>query len=344
MADPTDSGEADIPGPAGVLRRLWERQGGAGTRVLGTLLMPAELGFRAGVRARNAFYRSGLVDSHAPPIPAISVGNITVGGTGKTPMVRWLVRQLVRRGWTPGILHGGYAEDEPELHRRWFPRLPVVADRDRLRGAGIAMEAGADVLVLDDAFQHRRFGRDLDIVLVAAETWSKHARLLPRGPYREAPHSLRRADIVVVTRRTTGPEAAARVQDQAARISGGQTARVHLRPGAWLDPDGSPRHAAPGEALAVAAVGRPDDFFRQAESAGARLRDAIAFRDHHRYTAAEAAELADLAAGRPLVMTAKDAIKLAALMPRADLWILEQDLVFESGREWLLTAVDGALP
>src|SRR5690606_7983757 len=130
----------------------------------------------------------------------------------------WLVRELVRRGFTPGILHGGYAEDEPDLFRLWFPQLPVVAERDRLRGAGKAMHQGADVLVLDDAFQHRRFGRDLDVVLVAAETWTRHARLLPRGPYREPPRSLRRADVVVVTRRTASAEQAARVEVDVARI------------------------------------------------------------------------------------------------------------------------------
>ncbi|MEJ2504469.1 MAG: tetraacyldisaccharide 4'-kinase, partial [Gemmatimonadota bacterium] len=222
--------------PTDAVQRLWE--GGApglGSRLLGALLTPAELGFRAAVRARDMAYRSGFMDADAPPIPAISVGNLTVGGTGKTPMVRWLVRTLVGQGYTPGILHGGYADDEPELHRRWFPDLPVVADKDRLRGAGTAMQEGADVLVLDDAFQHRRFGRDLDLVLVAAESWSRGARLLPRGPYRESPRALRRADVVIITRRTADGDAAARVEVEVARISGKRTARVHLRPGPWLD-------------------------------------------------------------------------------------------------------------
>lgn len=345
MADRTGSEGEDRLGPEGAIQRLWEGDEGLSGRVLGALLAPAELGFRAAVRARNVLYRSGVADSKAPPIPAISIGNITVGGTGKTPMVRWLVRRLVARGWTPGILHGGYAEDEPELHRRWFPDLPVVADRDRLRGAGIAMEEGADVLVLDDAFQHRRFGRDLDIVLVAAETWSRHARLLPRGPYRESPAALRRADVIVVTRRSAPTEASARAEVEIARLSGRQTARVHLRPGPWLEAGGAPRAGTPdGKALAVAGIGRPDDFFDQAEEAGAQLGEAIAFPDHHGYTAEEASELARLAGGGPLVTTAKDAVKLAVLLPDADLWVLEQEVAFESGREWLLNAVDAVLP
>ena len=314
-------------------------------RLLGAVLTPAEVGFRVAVRARNMAYRTGLADADAPPVPAISVGNITVGGTGKTPLVRWLARYLVGKGYTPGILHGGYAMDEPELHRRWFPQLPVVADKDRLRGAGVAMQEGADVLVLDDAFQHRRFGRDLDFVLVAAETWSRDARLLPRGPYRESPRALRRADQVVVTRRTASAADAARVEVEVARVSGRQTARVHLRPGPWLDARLKPRPpgARPGRSVAVAGIGRPDDFFEQVRSAGAEPTDTISFPDHHPYREEEAEELLRLAGDLPLVMTAKDAVKLVPLMPAADVWVLEQEPVFEAGRDWLLGAVERVL-
>jgi tetraacyldisaccharide 4'-kinase len=344
-ADPPDKGPPrDRLGAAAAVQRLWEGEPGLTGRVLGALLTPAELGYRAVIRARNVAYGSGVAGSNSPPVPAISVGNITVGGTGKTPMVRWLVNQLRRRGWTPGILHGGYGDDEPALHRLWFPDLPVVAEKDRLRGAGRAMEQGADVLVLDDAFQHRRLRRDLDIVLVAAETWSRHPRLLPRGPYRETPRSLRRADVVIVTRRTASAEQAARVEVEVARISGRRTARVVLRPSGWMRPDGSPREGRPsGPALGVAGIGRPNDFFDQAEEWGADLADAIAFPDHYAYTLAEARELERLAVGGPVVMTAKDAVKLAPMMSDADLWILEQAVAFESGRAWVLRAVEEVL-
>ena len=200
---------------------------------------PPKSSSASAMTARNVLYDRGLFRSYRLPRPVISVGNLTTGGTGKTPVVRWLVRVLRRRGWTPGILHGGYAEDEPALHRAWFPDLPVVADRDRLRGAGRAMEMGADVLVLDDAFQHRRIGRDLDIVLVAAEAWGRTARLLPRGPYREPPSALRRADLVVVTRRTATAARAAQVEWDVGRISGRPTARLHLDARRWIRPDGS---------------------------------------------------------------------------------------------------------
>jgi tetraacyldisaccharide 4'-kinase len=307
MADRPGNGEADEGpdrlGASGVVQRVWEREGGAAERTVAALLVPAELAYRGAVRARNAAYRSGLLDTDAPPIPTISVGNITVGGTGKTPVVRWLVQRLVARGFTPGILHGGYADDEPELHRR--------------------------------------FGRDLDIVLVAAESWARDARLLPRGPYRESPLALRRADLVIVTRRTADPEVAVRTEHDVARISGSPTARIHLRPAGWLDGRFQDREGAPpGPALAVAGVGRPDDFFDQAEDAGAQLADAVAFPDHHPYTRAEATALLEEAAGRPLVMTAKDAVKLAPWLAGSDLWVLEQVVAFESGRDRVLRRVD----
>lgn len=349
MADPTGSspssgGDPESGprlGPGHLVQRVWEGEPGLGFRLLGAVLTPAELGFRSAVGARGLLYRSGIANVDAPPLPAISVGNITVGGTGKTPVVRWLVKRLVARGLTPGILHGGYAQDEPELHRRWFPDLPVVATKDRLRGAGIALRQGADILVLDDAFQHRAFGRDLDLVLVAAESWTRYGRLLPRGPFREPPRSLRRADFVLVTRRTATPTEAALVEAEVAHISHRPTARIHLRPGGWLDGQLRPRGTAPPPvpAVAVAAIARPDDFFDQAEEAGARLEDAIAFPDHHDYTRAEAQALVKEADGRPVVTTAKDAVKLASLLP-VELWILEQDVIYESGRERLLRAVD----
>jgi tetraacyldisaccharide 4'-kinase len=310
-------------------------------RLLGTVLTPAELGFRAAIRVRNAAYRTGIARSESPAVPAISIGNITVGGTGKTPLVRWTVKQLRSQGRTPGILHGGYAGDEPMLHRRWFPDLPVIANRDRLAGASRALQWGADILVLDDAFQHRRLGRDLDIVLVAAENWTRYARILPRGPFREPPQSLQRADVVIVTRRTAGASDAARAEAEVARISGRPTARAHLRPSGWLDGRFRNRSGPPpDETIAAAGIARPADFFEQATGAGARLAETVAFPDHFDYRQTDAEALLRRAGSRPIVTTAKDAVKLIPLMPDADLWILEQEVAFEDGVDRVLRALE----
>ncbi|HSH46576.1 MAG TPA: tetraacyldisaccharide 4'-kinase [Longimicrobiales bacterium] len=334
------SGPANLPG---AVERLWAGDGGGAVRLLGVALTPAELAYRGVTRVRNAAYRLGVAPSDVPPVPAISVGNITVGGTGKTPMVRWIVQWLRERGYTPGILHGGYAEDEPALHRLWFPDLPVVAEKNRLRGAGHAMEMGADVLVLDDAFQHRRIGRDVDLVLVAAETWTRHRRLLPRGPYREPGRSLRRADVVVVTRRVAAPTRADQVAREVRALSGRPTARALLAAERWLDRAGRPRVGEPGDAVAAAGIGRPEDFFDQAEAAGARLSRAIAYPDHFAYTRRDASALERLAGPGPLVITAKDAVKLVPLLPDVDLWILDQQVRFEEGRDRVTRALAAAV-
>lgn len=322
---------------AGVIEALWEGRLGALGSVLGALLTPPELAFRGAVAVRDVVYRTGLLRSHPASVPAISVGNLTVGGTGKTPLVRWIVAELSGRGLTPGILHGGYAEDEPALHRQWFPALPVVADRDRVRGARAAVAAGAEVLVLDDAFQHRRLGRDLDIVAVAAERWTARPRLLPRGPYREPLRALGRADLAIVTRRTAPPERARAVARTVRERSGRPTAVAYLGPGEWLGPDGARRTGSPPNgAVAVAGIGRPDAFFRQVAGAGVETGDRMAFRDHHTYTAADAERIEARAAGTAVVTTAKDAVKLRRVLPAADLWVLEQKVTFEAGREQLV--------
>lgn len=328
-------------GASGVIERLWSGQPGLLERLLGGLLTPPELVFRGLVAARDVAYRSGLLRTHAPPVPTISVGNLVVGGTGKTPLVRWIVQRLVERGRTPGILHGGYSDDEPALHRQWFPELPVVADRDRVRGAEAARAAGADVLVLDDAFQHRRIGRDLDVVVVAAERWTPSPRLLPRGPYREPLGALGRADLVVVTRRGADVDTAADVARSVQERTRAPVSVAHLMPGGWLTGEGAPREGRPVGGVAVAGVGRPGAFFDHVSDAGVSLRHTLAFRDHHDYDAADAARIRRMAGDGAVITTAKDAVKLAPLLADVDVWVLDQAVRFDQGRDGVVDALEG---
>jgi tetraacyldisaccharide 4'-kinase len=335
---------ADRPAeaPDGVMERVWARRGWIGA-VLGPVLAVPEVAFRGVVALRDIGYRIGLLPSRPSPVPAISVGNLTVGGTGKTPVVRWLTDALRARGHRPGILHGGYADDEPALHRRWFPELPVVADRDRVRGARAAAEAGADVVVLDDAFQHRRIRRDLDLVLVSAEGWTPRPRLLPRGPFREPLRALRRADVVVVTRRRGSPEEAAAVARSVHRRTGGPVAVAHLHPTGWLKADGEPREGTPPPGVGVAGIGRPTAFFDQVAARGARLEARLAFRDHHDYNQADAARIRAAAGEGAVITTAKDAVKLGPLLGGADVWVLDQGVAFDQGGDAVLAAVEAAI-
>jgi tetraacyldisaccharide 4'-kinase len=237
-----------------VATRFWNGELGAAGTALDIVMIPASALFNATASVRNALYDLGALPTERVPAAVISVGNIAVGGTGKTPVTAWIARALRESGRAPAVLHGGYAADEPALHAVLNPDIPVLAGRDRITSAGRAIARGADVLVLDDAFQHRRIHRDLDIVLVAAESWPRARHVLPRGPWREEDTALRRASWVVVTRRTASAEDAGTVAREIRQVLAGSAARVavlKLAADSWTHA-GAPRTPAPrGDVFAV---------------------------------------------------------------------------------------------
>ena len=148
-------------------------------RVARLALAPVEGLYRGIVAARGALYDVGVLPSREPALPSVSVGNLSVGGTGKTPVSAYVAARLREKGGLPAIVLRGYGGDEPLVHATLNPASPVVVSADRLEGVERARVLGADVAVLDDAFQHRRARRSADIVLVSAESWSEQRRLLP---------------------------------------------------------------------------------------------------------------------------------------------------------------------
>jgi tetraacyldisaccharide 4'-kinase len=292
----------------------------AGARIARAAGSPFSLAYSLITRARNALYDSHTLRTHTPRLPALSVGNLTVGGTGKTPVSSWLARQLEARGAHPAIVMRGYGDDESLVHARLAPSIPVIADPNRVQGISHAAKKGADVTVLDDAFQHRRVARAADVVLISADAPDVPARVLPTGPYREREEGLRRASLIIVTRKAAPIERARAVVAHANAIAPGiPAAIVHLA----LDTitvDGQPAaplaSAAGQRVLAIAGVGNADAFAEQLRQAGAvvRLR---AFADHHAFSPADAQALArDLESGEIAICTLKDAVKLAPLWPR----------------------------
>lgn len=335
------------PRAAHWVERWWRGEGGLWGRTLDALLAPAEFAYGVAVRGIDRAYRDGVWRAERADVPIVSVGNIAVGGAGKTPVTRWLVGEFLRRGAFPAVLHGGYAADEPALHRQWYASVPVLVGRDRAARARDAVARGANVLILDDGFQHRRLHRDLDIVLVAAETWTERPRLLPRGAWREPPSALGRAGLVAVTRKTASAERADEVAASVARFTGGEEPVVlHLRPAGWRRIGGGvaePTAPPAGDAIGVAGIAHPEHFLDNARSAGAHVVDALVFRDHHPYDDADLRRIRERAAGRPVVTTEKDAVKLAVLAPDLPLWVLEQEVVIEKGGDSLGWALDGLL-
>jgi tetraacyldisaccharide 4'-kinase len=299
-------------------------------------------------------YRTGLRRPRSLALPAVSVGNLTVGGTGKTPVAAWIAGSLVRRDAKPAIVMRGYGEDEPLVHERLNPDVPVVVSPDRVRGAERAATLGADVVVLDDAFQHRRAARQADIVLLSADRWTPSPRLLPAGPWREPLSALRRASMVLVTRKAASPAAASAVADTIRhRFAGVPVGVVALGLQELRSAAGEstmPLEALAGaRVLAIVAIGDPSAFLRQMAATGATVRAAV-FADHHAYTHAEVARLTSMmAAGEIPVCTLKDAVKLATHWPREapPLWYVSQSVMVEEGRDALdalLTRVLAARP
>ena len=296
-------------------------------------LAPLSWLYGSGVLVRNSLYdRAILFRSTVSSVPVVSVGNLTVGGTGKTPFTAYLVRELLAMGHRPAVVMRGYGGDEPILHSRLNPEASVYTGANRAQSIAQAAREGADIVVMDDAFQHRAAARDLDIVLVSADMWRENLRVLPAGPLREPLTSLDRADIVIVIRKRADVATAARVAKSLSKYLRPRTllvtaaiAPVELT--AFSTPATKPLQALRGASvLAIAGVGDPASFFAQLRLLGAQVTESR-FPDHHAYTADDAARIARQSVGHKYaVTTEKDAIKLASVWPAnaPELWYLSQ--------------------
>lgn len=302
-------------------------------------LIPLEALYRSAMAARHELFDRGVLSVARSPIAVLSVGNLTVGGTGKTPVSAWIAGRLADQGRKPAIVLRGYGDDEPIVHARLNPGVPVVVDRDRVRGIAAAAANGADVAVLDDAFQHRRANRDVDIVLISADDWSKRHRVLPAGPYRESSRGLDRASMVIITAKAAPEERISEVSDWLQTIVPKKPVgvlRLSLSQLVREVPAGEtvPVAAISGKRiLAIAAVGNPNAFFRQLELHGATVLTLL-FRDHHAFTTQDVVKAESLASDVDLVVcTLKDAVKLAPIWPAtaAPLWYVSLSVEVERG-------------
>jgi tetraacyldisaccharide 4'-kinase len=328
----------DHGSPARLIERLWF---GAdrGAEAARTLLSPFEKVFGGVVGVRDMLYDAGWLRARDTAIPAVSIGNLTVGGTGKTPVAAWIARELALRGAKPAIVMRGYGEDEPLVHRILNPGIPVVVGADRVAAVGRAAAAGADIAVLDDAFQHRRARRVADLVLISADRWTGDARMLPAGPFREPLRAVRRATMVIVTRKAATDEQVDAVHTRLAQAAPTlPRVSLHLSPGPLVRAD-DPGETKPLESLAggavhaILAIGDPDAFVRQLEERGVRVHPRI-YPDHHRFSSDEIQRFASsLHTDDTVVCTLKDAVKLAPRWPRLapPLWYVSQQVMVERG-------------
>ncbi|MBZ5486703.1 tetraacyldisaccharide 4'-kinase [Halomonas aquamarina] len=296
---------------------------------------------------REATYRCDPTAAWRAPVPVIVVGNITLGGTGKSPLVAWLGRWLVDKGWSPGIVtrgYGGKAEHYP-LHvtARTDPAqggdepvmlaqqtgLPVVADPNRARGARALVDAGCDIIVSDDGLQHLALGRDIELVVIDGQRGLGNRRCLPAGPLRESPERLLRVDAVIAN-------------GALAHALPVGTTPMRLQPTCWRrlsDAERAPLAPLPFDlpVFGVAGIGNPERFFATLSDLGV-AGDMRPLADHQSFST----DTFTAACGRPVVMTAKDAVKCRNIAP-PNSWVLEVEAVLPLDFEHWLTAKLSAL-
>ena len=327
-------------------------------------LAPLSRVYGAVVRARMALYRSGRIKTHRAAAPVISVGNITTGGTGKTPLVEWVARAAAEGGRRVCVLTRGYGRedvrvrvvvsdgervladareggDEPRLlAESLLGTAAVVSDRDRVAAARWASEhLKTEAFVLDDGFQHLRLARELDIVTVDATAPWGGGRLLPRGRLREPLEGLARAGCVVITRADLAGDLAA-LRAEVERLSGAGgavvTSRVKTVRVSPLAPSSPPfefEGGAGGQPVAAfCAVGNPWAFFKHLRKDGYQLSHTRVFADHHVFTQRDAeavAREAGQSGARLLLTTAKDAVKLRPLEFALPVYVVEIGVEFD---------------
>ena len=328
-------------------------------QALAPLAHMAAFAYGLGVRARNSLWDANIRTPTSVGIPVISVGNVSVGGTGKTPFVRWCVEALQASGHHPVIALRGYGardgvSDEAEEFRVMLPGVPVAVGADRVASIARARAADQriDCAVLDDAFQHRQIARDLDIVLVDAGRPAINGALLPAGWLREPARALRRASMVIVTRATCiDPILTAQIE----RLHGAPP--VAWTRHAWLRVErfgaggrDMPLAALDGAHLVVAtALARPEAFVADVAAHGGRIAGDFRFRDHHAFTARDVETIAARARakGAAVICSGKDWAKLSRLVhePAGVEWlVVRAGMAYLGGEAAVRAAISGVAP
>jgi len=328
------------------------------------LLRVAAKAYGLAISCRTSLYRHGVLPSYTAPCPVICIGNLTTGGTGKTPLVAWLCRHLSKeKKLSIAVLTRGYKSshtqtDEPAMLEKQLGNVPVIVNADRVEGTKMALARGpVDVFVMDDGFQHLRLTRDLNILTLDATNPFGHDQLLPAGLLREPVTSIQRAQCVVITRsdQISAKKLEALTGTLHAMAPGLPLAttvhaptRVHLtdtppEPSVWLK----------GRAVfAFCGIGNPQAFFTTLEKLGARLVGTRVFDDHHHCTPTDFNELHEEALQNQaeiLLTTEKNFPDIAAVSTRSSMPVayLAVELAFESGedrvKELIQEALDGKI-
>jgi tetraacyldisaccharide 4'-kinase len=346
--------------------------------MLRLLLWCASVCYSVVVRLRNFLYSSGLLKAHRAKAAVISIGNITTGGTGKTPLVIWLCRQIasepvlqitnsqcaiLTRGYklsghkhkTMKAQETDYLTDEPAVFAESCLEAEVIINPDRVAGAEeAAIKFGSKVLIMDDGFQHRRLARDLDIVAVDATEPFGYGRMLPAGLLREPVSSLKRADAVVITRcDQVSRNSLAELEDKLRLINPDLVMARSIHSPAYVKTADKKEIGVEElkgrKVFAFCGIGNPESFLNTIQAIGAELVGSRIFNDHHHYTEdcmAEISEQAEKLNADMILTTQKDQNKIrlsASARTGVRLAYIAIEIRFLSGREQLTGLIEKAL-
>ncbi len=332
------------------------------------VLPPLSLLYGAVTRTRLSLYRRGTFHTTKLDRPVISIGNITTGGTGKTPLVEWVAKTVASHGKKVCILTRGYGRKDPHLQvivsdgygvlaspaeagdepyllaTKLTGQAAIISSADRIAAGEEAIkDFGTECFVLDDGFQHLRLARDLNIATIDATNPWGGGKLLPYGRLREAPEGLSRADCVVITRCDQAGDVE-ELRAEISRLIGGRPIfNSSMRPVRVVSlKNAGETLAAPARVAAFCAVGNPDSFFRNVRQLGYEIGLQTSFPDHHIYSQTEIDSLIKDAGTSSLITTAKDAVKLRALAFSVPCYVMEIEIAIENAEEFTRLIVEAA--
>jgi tetraacyldisaccharide 4'-kinase len=339
------------------IRAVWERRGFTG-KIIWLLLLPASYLYSLVVQLRNALYALGWKRSARLGKPVISVGNLTVGGTGKTPSCIWLAQELTQRGFSVGILSRGYprqnsapviigleingaseseqsatgarAGDEPSMMARLYGQVVGVGKNRYQTALQLLEKQNVDLFILDDGYQHRKLKRDVDILLLGSDSdgW-----VLPAGPFREPRRALRRADYYLVTGAEEKWRSLLPVGKNGQSFIGAlrAVALVEFASNRWKEHPLSVLYRS--KLLAISGIANPSGFYRLIHDLDGEIVETLEFPDHHTYTSEDWQKINRLARQIDLIVTTeKDILKLVSFpFAKGKLLALRVAMTVENG-------------
>ncbi len=334
-------------------------QGWVPTLIRG-MLWPLAKAYGLAVSCRTLLFRVGILPRYTPPCPVICIGNLTTGGTGKTPLVTWLCRYLSQeRTLSVTVLTRGYKSvgtqtDEPAMLEKQLGNVPVVVNADRVEGTKEALaRAPVDVFVMDDGFQHLRLARNLNILTLDATNPFGYGKLLPAGLLREPITSIKRAQCIVITRSDQVSQKKLKaLRETLESMHPGLPVAATVHSPTWLHfaqtPQKSPTWLTGRSVFAFCGIGNPQAFFTTLKKLGATLVGSRAFDDHHHCTQADFDDLCEQALlnGADLLLTTeKNFPDIGTMSTRSSLPVayLAVELAFESGEDRVKELIEQAL-